>query len=130
MSNGPSRPIIVDLNAVAPVPCPCGRSRRGLMAPDNHLCSLHRVSISATAQAHRHQRMTEVYYFLEGTGEIELDGQRTPVRPGMAVMIPPGVVHRAVVAPDQEMTILNFVMPPFNPEDEILEDPQNGRNDP
>lgn len=122
MDGAPKRPLIVDLNAVQPVPCPCGQSRRGLMAPDNGLCSLHRVSISANARPHRHQRMTEVYYFLEGTGEIELDGQRTPVRPGMAVMIPPGVVHRAVVAPGQEMTILNFVLPPFDPEDEIVED--------
>jgi len=130
MSDAPQRPLIVDLNAVPSVPCPCGQSRRGLMDPDNHLCSLHRVSISANALAHRHQRMTEVYYFLEGTGEMELDGQRTAVRPGMVVMIPPGVVHRAVVAPGQEMTILNFVLPPFDPDDEIVEDPQNGRNDP
>lgn len=128
MADARGRPLIVDLNGLPPVPCLCGQSRRGLVDPDNGLCSLHRVNISANAQAHWHQRMTEVYYILEGTGEIELDGKRTPVQPGTAVMIPPGVVHRAVIAPGQEMTILNFVMPAFDPEDEILEDPQNGRS--
>ncbi|MFO0845247.1 MAG: hypothetical protein U0797_23170 [Gemmataceae bacterium] len=40
-----------------------------------------------------------------------------PVRPGSAVMIPPGVRHRAV----GRMKILNVVAPPFDPADEWFE---------
>jgi mannose-6-phosphate isomerase-like protein (cupin superfamily) len=121
MTQLPTAPIVVDLTALAPVPCPCGEARRGLMHPDNQLCSLHRVTISANAQVHYHKRQTEVYYFLEGDGQIELGGEQQPVRPGMAVLIPPGVRHRAVVKPGGEMTLLNFVMPPFDAEDEWFE---------
>jgi len=117
----PSEPIIVDLTALDPVPCPCGVARRGLLHPNNQLCSLHRVTLSANAQVHYHKRQTEVYYFLEGDGQIELDGEQQAVRPGTAVLIPPGVRHRAIVKPGGEMTLLNFVMPAFDPEDEWSE---------
>jgi mannose-6-phosphate isomerase-like protein (cupin superfamily) len=45
---------------------------------------------------------------------MELDGERVPLRVGSTVMIPPGVRHRAVGS----MTILNVVIPPFDPADE------------
>jgi mannose-6-phosphate isomerase-like protein (cupin superfamily) len=74
------------------------------------------VKISEDALAHYHRDHTEVYYVLEcGEGAaVELAGERVAVRPGAAVMIPPGVRHRAV----GRMTILNFVVPPFDPADE------------
>ena len=57
-----------------------------------------------------------IYYILEcaAGAAIELDGERVPVATGHAVMIPPGVRHRAV----GRMTILNVVVPPFDPADE------------
>ena len=36
------------------------------------------------------------------------------MKPGVAILIPPGVRHRAV----GRMTILNVVVPPFDPADE------------
>ena len=116
----PTRPVLADLPAVAPVPCPCGTARRGLVGEggDNELCSLHMVEISENARVHYHREHAETYYVLSGTGEIELDGERRPLRPGVAVLIPPGVRHRAVVKPGSEMTILNYVVPPFDPADE------------
>jgi mannose-6-phosphate isomerase-like protein (cupin superfamily) len=78
--------------------------------------SVHRVEVVADARTHYHKVQTETYYVLEcepGAG-IELDGELVPVGPGVAVMIPPGVRHRAA----GQMTILNFVVPPFDPADE------------
>jgi len=49
-----------------------------------------------------------------------LDGVLPPVRPGMAVLIRPGTRHRAVVR-SGTMTILNVVVPPFDPRDEWLD---------
>ena len=45
---------------------------------------------------------------------VKLDGERMALGPGGAVLIPPGVRHRAV----GRMTILNVVVPPFDPADE------------
>ncbi len=120
MSQSASRWTIVDFDAIAEVPCPCGTSRRALAGVAAFPGTLHRTTITGNAQAHYHQRLTETYYVLECGPEaaVELDGQRVPVRPGMCVVIPPGVVHRAL----GPMTILNIVFPKFDPQDEILVD--------
>jgi len=49
---------------------------------------------------------------------MELDDQLLPVRPGMCIVIPPGVTHRAI----GQMEILNIVLPKFDPQDEFLVD--------
>jgi len=112
--------LMADLAALPSVPCPCGTSRRAFVGEDGAPCSIHRVEISRDAQAHYHKRLTEIYYFLEGEGHLELDGVLHPVRPGMAVLIRPGTRHRAVVRTGA-MTILNVVVPPFDPRDEWLD---------
>jgi hypothetical protein len=45
---------------------------------------------------------------------VELDGERVQVSPGSAVLIPPGVRHRAV----GPMRVLIVVVPKFDPADE------------
>jgi mannose-6-phosphate isomerase-like protein (cupin superfamily) len=42
---------------------------------------------------HRH-RCEEVYYVVRGSGELESDGRRYPLRPGSAVLNRPDVPHR------------------------------------
>jgi mannose-6-phosphate isomerase-like protein (cupin superfamily) len=54
----------------------------------------HAVDIDG-AQAHFHKRSTELYYVLEGGGEVLLDGVAHAVGKGSLVHIPPGVVHAA-----------------------------------
>lgn len=120
MSQSSPRWTVVDFEAVAEVPCPCGTSRRALAEVAAFPGTLHRTTIAGRAQAHYHQRLTETYYVLECEpgAAVELDGQAIPVRPGVCLVIPPGVVHRAL----GRMTILNIVFPKFDPQDEILVD--------
>lgn len=113
----PKRYELIDLGTIPGVPCPCGTSHRGFAGGDQTACSLHLVEISSDARAHYHKRLTEVYYFLSGEGQMELDGKLHAVRPGMAVIIRPGTRHRAVPGRDG-MKVLNFVVPRFDPEDE------------
>lgn len=54
----------------------------------------HAVDIDG-AKPHYHKRSTELYYVLEGTGEMVLDGVVHPVAKGSLLHIPPGVVHAA-----------------------------------
>lgn len=107
---------IVDFDELPGVVCPCGTARRAFVEAADVPATIHRTEISADAKAHYHRRLTETYYFLEcnDDAQMELDGQLVPVRPGMAIMIRPGVRHRAV----GRMTVLIFVLPKFDPEDE------------
>jgi mannose-6-phosphate isomerase-like protein (cupin superfamily) len=54
----------------------------------------HAVDIDG-ARPHYHKRSTELYYVLEGSGTVTLDGVEHPVTKGSLVHIPPGVVHGA-----------------------------------
>ena len=109
-------PVVVDLAALDPVRCPCGRARRAFADVPDAPASVHRVEIEADARAHYHRDHMEIYYVLEcaAGATVELDGVPAAVGPGSAVLIPPGVRHRAV----GRMTILNVVVPPFDPADE------------
>jgi quercetin dioxygenase-like cupin family protein len=59
---------------------------------------------------------TEVYYILEGTGKIELNGDWHGLAPGTVICIEPGTRHR-VVSEDGLKTIV-FGLPAFNSSDE------------
>jgi mannose-6-phosphate isomerase-like protein (cupin superfamily) len=54
----------------------------------------HAVDIDG-AREHYHRRSAELYYVLEGEGQVTLDGQAHPVRKGSIVHVPPGVIHGA-----------------------------------
>jgi mannose-6-phosphate isomerase-like protein (cupin superfamily) len=105
---------VAQLDAIAPVACPCGSARRAFAGIEGGPASVHIVEISSDARTHYHKRQTEIYVILEGSGHLELDGELVSVRPLTAVLIPPLCRHRAV----GRMKILNTVIPPFNPWDE------------
>lgn len=113
---GVQPPALADFAQVEPVRCPCGWARRAFADVPGAPLSVHRVEIAEDARTHYHKTHTETYYVLECEvgAAIELDGEQVSVKPGVAVMIPPGVRHRAV----GRMTILNVVVPPFDPADE------------
>ena len=50
----------------------------------------------------------------EGDAKMELNGKLYPVKPNTAILIKPGVRHRAV----GKMTIINIPIPAFDPNDE------------
>lgn len=105
---------IVRPEELPPVACPCGQTRRAFVDDPDRVASLHVVDISADARTHYHKRLTEIYYILEGAGEMELDGERHPVRPGDAILIKPGCRHRAI----GKLRVLNVPVPAFDPADE------------
>ena len=105
---------IAQFDEMEPVECPCGLTRRAFVGPDNSVATMHMVDIRADSKVHYHKKLTEIYLVLEGTGFMELDGERVPVKPLTAIFINPGCRHRAV----GKMRIVNVPVPAFDPDDE------------
>ena len=110
---------VVDFAAIPGVPCPCGTARRAFADVPEFPATVHVTEIKVDAQKHYHKKLTEVYYFLEcGAGAaMELDDEVIAVHPGMSVLIPPGVRHRAIGL----MKVLIVAQPKFDPADEFLD---------
>lgn len=106
--------MIAQLDEIPSQKCPCGMTRRAFASPDNPVATIHMVDIDRDARTHYHKKLTEIYLVLEGTGHIELDGERYPVRPMTAILIKPGCRHRAI----GNMRIVNIPVPAFDPNDE------------
>jgi len=109
---------VVDFNTLKPIECPCGLARRAFQADSDVPYTMHVTEIAEVAKAHFHKKLTETYFILEADREayLELDGERVPVKPGMACKIVPNVVHRAV----GRMKVLIVVSPKFDPADEFV----------
>jgi len=108
-------PVVRHLADAPSVPCPCGTSTRPLTVADGGPCSLHVTEIRDSVR-HYHRDTAEVYYILEGTGKIELDGDWHAVGPGTTIHIPPGTRHRLVSEAGVKTVVV--AIPPFRAEDE------------
>lgn len=68
---------------------------------------------------HYHKLSEEFYFLLEGTGQMEIDGETRDVGPGDAILIPPGAWHQITAT-----TALRFLCccaPPYAHEDTYFE---------
>ena len=63
-------------------------------------------------ERHYHARTEEIYFLLEGAGEMEVDGDVRTVGPGDAVLIPPGARHQ-ITAGESELRFLCCCAPAY-----------------
>ncbi|NHJ47578.1 MAG: cupin domain-containing protein [Asgard group archaeon] len=64
----------------------------------------------------------ETYYFLEGEGELIIDGKKTKVKKDVIIIIPPNSEQKLVNTTNNPLKFLMVVSPPYNPDKEkILE---------
>lgn len=101
---------------------------RELLHPDrdypfNGRYSLAHAVVAPGAITLKHRLKTdEVYYILEGKGEMHIDDQSALVEPGDAVEIPPGSVQWIHNTGDSDLVFLCIVDPAWQAEDEeVLE---------
>jgi mannose-6-phosphate isomerase-like protein (cupin superfamily) len=66
-------------------------------------------------QRHYHARTEEIYFLLEGEGEMEVDGDRLRVGPGDAVLIPAGAWHQ--IRAEAPLRFLCTCAPPYSHDD-------------
>jgi mannose-6-phosphate isomerase-like protein (cupin superfamily) len=72
-------------------------------------------------ERHYHAESEELYYVLAGVGEMEIDGDRAPVGPGDAILIPPGAWHQITAATSSGLRFLCCCAPPYRHEDTYFE---------
>ncbi len=123
LSDNPPSYEIADFTQIAPVACPCGSARRAFADVEDFPATVHITEISADAKLHYHKRLTETYLFLECEpgASMQLNDEIIDVKPGMSVLIRPGVRHRAI----GRMKVAIFVLPKFDPADEWFDEPDD-----
>ena len=78
-----------------------------------------RVPAGGRTERHYHKVAEELYFILEGAGEVELDDERRMVGPGDAILIPSGAWH-TIMATDP-LRFLCCCAPPYAHADTYLE---------
>ena len=61
---------------------------------NNLVLSSTELKAGQSTRGHKHEGQEEVYYFVSGVGEMELDDNRFSVQGGDVVLIEDGVFHR------------------------------------
>ena len=69
-----------------------------------------------STERHYHAETEELYVLLEGTGEMEVDGERREVGPGDAILLSPGAWHQ-IRAGAGGLRFLCCCAPPYRHED-------------
>jgi mannose-6-phosphate isomerase-like protein (cupin superfamily) len=77
------------------------------------------LATGQATQRHYHGRTEEIYFMLEGSGEMEVDGSRRSVGPGDAVLIPAGARHQIVAS--SPLRFLCCCAPPYSHEDTFFD---------
>jgi mannose-6-phosphate isomerase-like protein (cupin superfamily) len=85
---------VTSLGAVEPFTTKDGSSIRELQHTQAQSLAEAKLAPGQATERHYHRASEEIYFLLEGTGVLELDGQLRDVQPGDAVLIPPGVWHQ------------------------------------
>jgi len=80
-----------------------------------------RLLPGCNTSAHHHIRAEEIYYILEGSGEMQIGCELENVKPGDAIAIPPGAPHRITNTGTDVLRFLCCCAPGYEHEDTVLE---------
>jgi mannose-6-phosphate isomerase-like protein (cupin superfamily) len=81
-----------------------------------------RVKPGEITYAHK-LKSSEVYYLLEGEGEMYIDNEKEKVLAGQVIYIPPNSVQRIKNTGRSDLIFLCIVDPAWKPEDEEVMEP-------
>jgi len=78
-----------------------------------------RLGPGQTTERHYHASTEEIYFLLEGEGEMEVDGSRRQVGPGEAILIPAGARHQ--IRAGSALRFLCCCAPPYSDGDTFFD---------
>jgi len=116
--------IIQNLSSQKPFTTKDGSQIRSILdrtnAPvENQSLAEARIPAGGATQRHYHKRSEELYFLLAGEGVMEINGTTQAVKPGDAILIPPGAWHQITATSDLEF--LCCCAPPYAHEDTFFE---------
>lgn len=116
--------VVRSLDQQTPFATADGSTIRSILDRSNapvELQSLAEATLPAggATQRHFHKRSEEFYFLLEGSGEMEVDGEIRRLEPGHAVLIPAGSWHQIVAL--SPLRLLCCCAPPYAHEDTYFE---------
>jgi mannose-6-phosphate isomerase-like protein (cupin superfamily) len=79
-----------------------------------------RIAPGQVTAAHYHPRCEEIYYVLEGRGEMQIGDELKTVGVGDAIAIPPGAIHQIRNVGDLVLKILCCCSPGYEHSDTVL----------
>lgn len=78
------------------------------------------VPAGTVTQFHYHPITEEIYFILDGTGEVRLGELWYPVKPGDSIPIPPGTPHQIRASAADELRFLCCCVPAYEHSDTVL----------
>ena len=79
-----------------------------------------RVAPGLETQPHYHPLTEEIYYILQGVGEMTIGKEMQPVGHGDAIAIPPGAIHTIRNSGEQTLLFLCCCAPAYEHHDTVL----------
>lgn len=79
-----------------------------------------RLPPGASTTPHYHPRTEEIYYLLEGRGQMQIGRELREVGPGDAVAIPPGAAHQITNTGSVTLRFLCCCAPGYEHDDTVL----------
>lgn len=100
---------------------------REILAPANSSLTNQSLAQATLApgqatQRHHHVKTEEIYYILEGTGLMEINGEKQVLKPGDAVAIPPASGHKLTNTGQAPMVFLCCCSPAYTHDDTVMTD--------
>ena len=119
--------LIVDVNACPRFVAGDETLLREVLHPDRDAAalpySLAQASVGPGRRSLAHRlRSSEVYYILQGSGRMHIDGESGDVRAGHVVYVPPGATQFLENVGDEELAFLCIVHPAWRAEDEEIDE--------
>ena len=85
-----------------------------------------RLAPGLATEPHLHPKTEEIYYILDGCGEITIEDQQQQVGPGDAIAILPGQLHSIRNSGNQTLVFLCCCAPGYEHADTLLADSSRG----
>lgn len=112
--------IVRKIKDAGPREITCGVMRDLTTKKDFKGMNISHVAITDATKRHYHKKLTECYYVLKGSIDVELDGVVEHLEEGSLIMIYQNTNHKAWKTGEEDAEILVICCPPWSEEDEIL----------
>jgi mannose-6-phosphate isomerase-like protein (cupin superfamily) len=112
--------LVRNIQEAEPKQITCGLMRKLSTPNDFKGMDIIHVTITDSTKRHYHKKLTEVYYILKGSMDMEVDGKIEHLEKGNMIMIFPGTNHKAWKTSKENAEVLVVCCPPWTDEDEIL----------